>query len=77
MPFKAPLTSVSLIETGTKEAEHSTLMLPPIERNVFVIHHMSQVSLLAILRNYVQFSIMRSVWDVCLLDLLAPTKRCA
>ena len=52
-------------------------MLPPIERNVFVIHHMSQVSLLAILRNYVQFSIMRSVWDVCLLDLLAPTKRCA
>jgi hypothetical protein len=48
VPFKAPLTSVSLIETGTKEAGHSTLMLPPIERNVFVIQHMSQDSLLAI-----------------------------
>jgi len=28
-------------------------------------------------RNYVQFPIMRSVRDVCLLYLLAPTKRCA
>jgi hypothetical protein len=28
-------------------------------------------------RNYVQFSIMRSMRDVCRLHLLAPTKRCA
>jgi hypothetical protein len=31
----------------------------------------------AIGRNYVQFAIMRSVWDVCLLYLFAPTERCA
>jgi len=28
-------------------------------------------------RNYAQFPIMRSVWGVCPLYLLAPTKRCA
>jgi hypothetical protein len=27
--------------------------------------------------NYAQFPIMRSVWGVCPLYLLAPTKRCA
>jgi hypothetical protein len=32
---------------------------------------------IALGRNYVQFSIMRSVWGMCLLHLLAPTKRCA
>jgi hypothetical protein len=31
----------------------------------------------AIGRNYAQFPIMRSVWGVCPLYLLAPTKRCA